>query len=197
MSDDRIKSIADKYISADGSTPTNPVEMSDVEYRRLEDRYLTERARRWYAKRYPKEAAFRAFCARVKREFMDKLTPAQEEAVEYVCDAPPLPTLDQFLTKQQAKRERGWEFNTDVGLAQLSFDHACYNYKWKKQTDFGRIWRRVRADWGLIELDSFEHELEKASEPAKPDQDLPAAKEMILAKLGITPKPAVPSKRRI
>jgi hypothetical protein len=173
-------------------------DMPDDDYRSLEDTYLNERARRWYNKHYPREMSFRVFCARVKQEFMHKLTPAQEEAIEYVCDAVPLPTLDQFLVKQREKREFNAE--SDFSLAHLSFDHACCNYKWKEKQDFPRIWRRVRADWGIIELNSFAHELEKAPEPGKPDPDLPSTKEMILARLGLTPKLTVASsiiRRRI
>jgi hypothetical protein len=157
--------LADKYILADGSDPPPPTssdDMSDAEYHALREKYLLEKARREHNTAYPKELGFRSFCARVRHEFTDRLAPSQRETIERVYGAPPPPTLDAHLELVcDTLRKVDWDYSGVGGWRWLRPRHSHRGFS-SKDYGYVRIWRRVRDDWGSVEPNSFEHELEQA-----------------------------------
>jgi hypothetical protein len=161
-----MKRVADKYILADGSGAPG---MSNEEFYRLEEKYYLEKARRWYIATFPKEMEFRSFCARVKREFMRKLVPTQRETIDRVCGAAPIPTLDQHLQNTSYYLVEARRFGWDLNFIIDKFD--CLRPRYYRFQDDGtgfsskdylyvRIWRRIREDWGSVEPNTFEYQLE-------------------------------------
>jgi hypothetical protein len=181
LHNERAKRLADKYILADGSDPPTPTdEMSNEELRTLEDevcgrmeKYYVEQARRRYKKDFPKEMALRLFGTRVKCEFMDKLVQTQRDAIEQVCDAPPPPTWAQRLEHVTNELREKFENHRAVfelmrcrqGQDDFDFWYALYPPRSSKiglpPNSGVRIWRRIRDDWGTIEPNTFEADLEQ------------------------------------
>jgi hypothetical protein len=163
------KKLANKYILSDG---TELRLMPDAEFYALEEKFFLESARRFYSAANPEETSFRSFCARVKREFINKLVPSQQETIEQLChwaSVKPIPTLDEYVQKV---RERLWQerqFSAQFGTPQTLYlpqDFVLRPRIWRGELsskDIGlvRIWGRIRNDWGSVEANTFEHDLER------------------------------------
>jgi hypothetical protein len=203
---ERTKRIADKYIASDGSDPSADGGMSDQKFYALEETYYVELARRQYTKDYPKEAAFRSWCARVKREFTHKLAPTQRESIEQICricNANPLPSLAEYLQDQREIMDhRGdllWRHDLSVHLSGFR-PHSSY---WRgprlssKDQRYVSIWRRIRNDWGTVASNTFEHDLEHdyQHDLMKRAHRTPIA-EIMTKQLGVSDAPSATMKRR-
>jgi len=71
-------------------------EMPDEELHALEERLILEHARRHYNEHYLKEKVFRDFCQKLKF-FLGNLEKRRQEEIRRICEATPLPTLDEYL----------------------------------------------------------------------------------------------------
>jgi hypothetical protein len=92
------------------------------------------------AKRFA--AAFRSWHERVRRDFMDKLVASQQLTILRLCAEPP------------AKCERHI-------LKSLSRLTPCNPGPLKPSRYSVRIWRRIRDDWGPVEPNTYEYDLEQ------------------------------------